>query len=161
MRKISAQRYGYRLGLALHIGDKNMKLRYWIEDGAYAPEKAHKEDAGFDLRTPVFVTIEPHKAVTIDTGVHVEIPYGYVGMIKTKSGLNVKDGLNTEGVIDCGYDGSIRVKIYNHSDSSKSFDKGMKITQLVVLPIPEIELVEEYFKSDSDRGSNGFGSTGA
>ena len=130
-----------------------MKIRYWLESGAYAPQKAHEEDAGMDIRTPQFVMIDPHKAVTIDTG--------YVGMIKTKSGLNVKDGLSTEGVIDAGYDGSIKVKIYNHSDNSKSFEPGMKITQLVVLPIPKVELVEEYFESESERGSNGFGSTGA
>lgn len=138
-----------------------MQIKYWLESGAYAPEKAHKEDAGMDLKTPEFIVVEPHKAVVVDTGIHIEIPVGYVGMIKTKSGLNVKDGLSTEGVVDAGYDGSIRVKIYNHSDNSKSFDKGMKITQLVILPIPEVELVNEYFVSEHERGSNGFGSSGA
>ena len=81
-------------------------------------------------------------------------------MIKSKSGLNVKHGLISEGVIDVGYTGSIRVKLYNLSTEPYIVRKGDKISQLVVMPIltPDLELVEEL--TPSDRGNNGFGSTG-
>ena len=96
----------------------------------------------------------------VDTGVHVEIPEGYVGFIKSKSGLNVKHGLTAEGVIDAHYTGSIRVKIYNHKGSGYLFEAGDKIAQLVILPclLPELELVDSL--EETDRGDNGFGSTG-
>lgn len=138
-------------------------MKIYLDKGAYKPEKAHNVDAGFDLRTPRQIIVKAHDSETVDTGVHVEIPVGYVGMIKSKSGLNVNDGIVTEGVIDTGYRGSIRVKFYNHSDVDKVFNPGNKITQLVIMPIALFELEEvaslDEFE-DSDRGSNGFGSTG-
>ena len=137
-----------------------MKIKVKLDEGAYAPESAHTADAGYDLRTPKGFRIESGGAQTIDTGVHIQIPEGYVGFLKSKSGLNVKFGLTGEGVIDSGYTGSIRVKLYNHSDSIKLFGKGDKIIQLVLLPIikPEIEIVDSL--EETERGDNGFGSTG-
>lgn len=89
------------------------------------------------------------------------IPDGYVGMIKSKSGLNVKHGIRAEGVIDAGYTGSIVVKLYNDSDKEHIFESGDKLTQLVIIPIPETQLVQvESFDTETDRGENGFGSTG-
>lgn len=137
-----------------------MEIKVVLDKGAYMPEKAHKEDAGFDLRTPVDVLVLPHDSKIIDTGVHIEIPYGYVGFIKSKSGLNVNDGILCEGVIDSGYTGSIVAKLYNNSSHQKMFKAGDKITQIVILPIPEVEIVEADKLDATDRGNNGFGSTG-
>ena len=81
-------------------------------------------------------------------------------MVKSKSGLNVKHGLTSVGVIDVGYTGSIRVKLYNHSSKDYCIKRGDKVSQLVIMPIltPELELVDEL--EDTERGANGFGSTG-
>ena len=125
------------------------------------PTRAHADDAGLDLYSRENRVIYPHSSATFDTGVHVEIPRGYVGMIKSKSGLNVKYGLTSEGVLDCGYTGSIRVKLYNHSSEAYTVAAGDKINQLVIMPIiaPELELVK-VFGTETERGDNGFGSTG-
>ena len=90
----------------------------------------------------------------------MEIPKGYVGFVKSKSGLNVKHGLTAEGVIDSGYTGSIVVKLYNHTSNDYAFEAGEKIAQLVLLPIitPELEQVDSL--EETERGSNGFGSSG-
>ena len=140
-----------------------MKIKTYIENGAYMPQKAHTTDAGFDIRTPEEVVVEPRSSAIIDTGVHMEIPEGYVGMLKSKSGLNVKSGILSEGVIDAGFTGSIVAKLYNHSDTPKHFEKGDKITQIVIMPIPFVELEEVDNLGEfevSERGADGFGSTG-
>lgn len=137
-----------------------MEIKVVLDNGAYMPEKAHEADAGFDLRTPSKVIIPAKSSRIIPTGVHVEIPFGYVGFLKSKSGLNVKDGILSEGVIDSGYTGSIVAKVYNHSNKEKVFEKGDKITQLVILPIPDIEMVQVDSLEDTERGDNGFGSSG-
>lgn len=135
-----------------------MKVK--LDPGAYMPERAHSEDAGYDLRSPAAYTLRCLDSVVIDTGVHVQIPLGYVGMLKSKSGLNVLHDIVGEGVIDSGYTGSIRVKLYNNGVCDYKFNAGDKISQLVILPIftPELELVDEL--EDTERGDNGFGSTG-
>lgn len=135
-------------------------MRVKLESWAYKPERAHRQDAGLDIRTPEYRKIPPNASAIIDTGVHVEIPYGQVGFLKSKSGLNVKKGITSEGVIDSGYTGSIICKLYNHSGRTVEIDVGDKITQLVILPVvlDEVEVVEEI--SGGDRGDNGFGSTG-
>ena len=135
-------------------------MRIKLDKGAYMPERAHENDAGYDLRSPVKITAYKRGYAIIDTGVHVEIPKGMVGMLKSKSGLNVKYGLVSEGVIDSGYTGSLVVKLYNHSDENFYINAGNKISQLVIVPChtPELELVDEL--EETERGNNGFGSTG-
>lgn len=135
-----------------------MKVK--LDEGAYMPERAHSLDAGYDIRTPRAVKVLPYGSVVIDTGVHVEIPPNHVGMLKSKSGLNINRDLVGEGVIDSGYTGSIRVKLYNHGEQTRVFHKGDKITQLVVMPIitPELELVSHL--EETERGESGFGSSG-
>ena len=141
-------------------------MRIKLDEGAFMPLRGHPDDAGLDLRSPIDGVIRKGKSVLIDTGVHVEIPRGFVGMLKSKSGLNTKFGITNEGVIDAGYTGSIAVKLYNHGSGDVLFKAGDKISQLVLLPvyIPEkIEVVEstdELYDYDTERGSNGFGSTG-
>ena len=136
-------------------------MKIILDDGAKMPTRAHADDAGLDLYSRENMVIYPHSSATFDTGVHVEIPRGYVGMIKSKSGLNVKYGLTSEGVLDCGYTGSIGVKLYNHSSEAYTVAAGDKISQLVIMPIiaPELELVK-VFGTETERGDNGFGSTG-
>ena len=135
-------------------------INIMLDEGAFMPERAHEWDAGLDIFSPVKTCIWRHDSKVIDTGVHVEIPSGYVGMLKSKSGLNVKHDLTGEGVIDSGYTGSIVCKLYNHGIENYHIEKGDKIIQLVILPIetPKPVLVDSFSKSE--RGSNGFGSTG-
>lgn len=135
-----------------------MKVK--LDPGAYMPERAHDLDAGYDLRTPSAFTIRPHDSTLIDSGIHVQIPAGYVGFLKSKSGLNVKNSIVGEGVVDAGYTGSIRVKLYNNGIKQRFFCKGDKIIQLVLLPIftPDLEQVDDL--EETERGDAGFGSTG-
>lgn len=140
-----------------------MKIRVMLDEGAKMPTKAHTADAGFDLYVPELercYTLMSGKGMIIDTGVHMEIPEGYVGFIKSKSGLNVISGVTCEGVIDSGYTGSIIVKAYMNEENTKVFEPGMKLTQIVILPIPDVELeLTDSFK-ETERGNNGFGSSG-
>lgn len=136
-------------------------IKVMLDDGAFVPTRAHETDAGLDLYATKDAIIFQDDSYTFDTGVHVEIPEGYVGFLKSKSGLNVNHGIQSAGVIDCGYTGSIRVKLYNHGEETVRINRGQKISQLVILPIitPEIELVDEL--EATERGNNGFGSSGA
>lgn len=135
-----------------------MKIK--LDEGAKMPTRAHETDAGFDLYARETQIVPAKESAKFDTGVHVELPAGTVGMLKSKSGLNVKHGLTSEGVIDVGYTGSIVVKLYNNSGHDYRVEKGDKISQLVIMPIltPELELVESL--EETDRGNNGFGSSG-
>jgi len=135
-------------------------MRIKLDKGAYMPTRGHDADAGLDLYSPETVIVPRRSAMTFDTGVHIELPKNTVGMVKSRSGLNVKHGIQSEGVIDVGYTGSIRVKLYNHGDKGYQVNKGDKISQLVILPIltPDLELVDEL--DETERGNNGFGSTG-
>ena len=136
------------------------KMRIVLDDGAYIPLRAHETDAGLDLRTPKDVTVPAKGSVIVDTGVHIELPPNTVGMLKSKSGLNVKYGITSEGVIDVGYTGSIVAKLYNHSETHVILKEGNKITQLVIIPIVPVELEQVSELMATERGSGGFGSTG-
>ncbi len=137
-----------------------MKIK--LNAGAFMPARAHDTDAGLDLRCPERYAqiLQDKDSATIDTGVCVEIPKGCVGFLKSKSGLNVKHGITSDGVIDQGYTGPIVVKLYNHSGKDYRIEAGDKISQLVILPvmIPELEVVEQL--DETERGDAGFGSSG-
>lgn len=135
-------------------------MKIMLDDVAHMPTRAHSTDAGLDLYSPVDVMIMPYASAVIDTGVHVELPPGSVGFLKSKSGLNVRHGILGEGVIDAGYTGSIRVKLYNHGSDPYCIQRGDKVTQLVILPVllPDLEQVDRL--EDTERGVGGFGSTG-
>lgn len=135
-------------------------MNIMLDNGAFAPEFAHKTDAGADLRSPVYAVVPARGNTVIDTGVHVEIPEGYVGILKSKSGLNVKHDLIGTGTIDSGYSGSIRVKLYNLGDTDYQILRGDKIIQLVIMPCVYCEFTEVEQFADSERGDGGFGSTG-
>ena len=136
------------------------KMRIVLDDSAYMPVRGHKTDAGLDIKTPKDVTVPAKGSVIVDTGVHIELPPNTVGMLKSKSGLNVKYGITSEGVIDVGYTGSIVAKLYNHSETHVILKKGNKITQLVIIPIVPVELEQVSELMATERGSGGFGSTG-
>lgn len=135
-------------------------MKVMLDANAKMPTRAHDSDAGFDLYARESQIIPAKESAVFDTGVHVDIPANCVGMLKSKSGLNVKHGLLSEGVIDAGYTGSIVVKLYNQSGYDYKVNAGDKISQLVIVPFvaPPLELVESLKKTE--RGNNGFGSTG-
>ncbi|MBO7735533.1 MAG: dUTP diphosphatase [Methanobrevibacter sp.] len=132
-----------------------------LDDGAYMPERAHTADAGFDLRSRTREVIAPQGSAFFDTGVRMAIPQGYAGFLKAKSGLNVKHSLTGTGLIDSGFTGTIGVKLYNHSNiNSYTIEPGDKIIQIVILPLPEVELKKVQSLERTERGEGGFGSTG-
>lgn len=135
-----------------------MKVK--LDDFAFIPERAHNTDAGLDLKSPICIEIPARSSAVIDTGVHVDLPIGTVGFLKSKSGLNVNHDITSDGVIDVGYTGSIKVKLYNHGITPYQVLRGDKITQLVVVEchFPDVEIVEEL--DNTERGNKGFGSTG-
>ena len=135
-----------------------MKIK--LDRGAFVPERAHVTDAGADLRSPIDAIVPARGSCVIDTGVHIQLPHGYVGMLKSKSGLNVRNGITSEGVIDEGYTGAIKVKLYNLSDYPYAVMRGDKITQLVIVPCEYVHFDFVDKLDDSERGDGGFGSTG-
>lgn len=141
-----------------------MELKVTLDTGSFLPERAHRDDAGADLRTPMRTVVRRHDSAVIDTGVHIDIPSGYAGFLKSKSGLNVNHGIISDGTIDAGYTGSIKAKLYNLSDEDYIFEAGDKITQIVIdkVELPTFKEVKEFSApaKKSARGSKGFGSTG-
>lgn len=140
-----------------------MIIKFKIDQYAKAPTKAHSADAGFDLYAPkdCYGVILPHTSAAIDTGTAICIPDGYCGLLVSKSGLNVKHGIKSTGLVDAGYTGNIVVKLYNDSDSPFILEGGMKISQIVILPIPDVTLEQvSDFGIETERGANGFGSSG-
>lgn len=135
-------------------------MKIMLDKGAFIPTRAHETDAGLDLYAMEGQVVPARESAIFDTGVHVELPPNTVGFLKSKSGLNVKHGITSEGVIDEGYTGSIVVKLYNHSGYDYKVNAGDKISQLVILPIlkPTLEFVDSL--EETDRGNNGFGSSG-
>lgn len=135
-------------------------MEIMLDKGTRMPTRGHKTDAGLDLRTPVSVTVPAYSSVTVDTGVHVALPHGCAGLLVSKSGLNVKHDITSTGLIDEEYTGSIVVKLRNHGGEDYDFKAGDKITQLVVIPVvcEPVEQVSCFVQTD--RGDNGFGSTG-
>lgn len=135
-------------------------LPVMLDDGAFMPERAFKLDAGLDIRTPRRVQIKAFESAVIDTGVHVQIPTGYAGVLISKSGLNVKRNLTSTGLIDAGYTGAISVKLYNHGDEVQTLYAGDKVSQLMIVPIAVLTPQQVDHFDESERGTNGFGSTG-
>lgn len=135
-----------------------MKIK--LDKGAIAPTRAHPWDSGLDLYATVDCIIGVGNRHTFDTGVHVQIPEGFVGFIKSKSGLMVKHGMITDGTIDAHYTGPIKVCLFNNGLVEYPVKAGDKIAQLVIVPcmLPKLELVDSL--EETDRGDNGFGSTG-
>lgn len=150
-----------------------MKIK--LDDGAKMPTKAYDTDAGFDIYSREDKVVPARGNAIFDTGVHIDLPMVYInrdvltqpttkfltaGFLKSKSGLNVKHNITSDGVVDIGYKGSIVVKLYNHGNTDYEVKKGDKISQLLIVPIlpVKLELVDELV--GGERGNNGFGSSG-
>jgi dUTP pyrophosphatase len=134
-----------------------------LRDDAVVPSRAYAGDAGLDLSACERVELGPGERVSVGTGLAVAIPEGYAGFVQPRSGLAANHGItivNTPGLVDSGYRGELRVVLLN-TDLSDSFlvEPGMRIAQLVVLPVPELELVEVDELPESERGVRGFGSS--
>ncbi len=130
---------------------------------AKIPKAAKVGDVAFDLYSVIDHKIEPGERYAVPTGIAVEIPPGYEGQVRPRSGLALKEGitvLNTPGTIDSGYRGEVKTIMINHSDVSFQITKGMRISQLAIRPVPEVSFIEVDELSDTDRGEGGFGSTG-
>lgn len=112
------------------------------------------------MRSPQNAIVPAHGSTVIDTGVHVELPAGTAGLLVSKSGLYIRHGLSSTGLIDTGYTGSIIVKLHNHSGVDYYVSRGDKVSQLVIVPVLLPELCEVPELSSTARGSGGFGSTG-
>ena len=136
-----------------------MKIK--LDEGAYAPTRAHSTDAGLDLYARDNKIVPAYGSAIFHTGVHVKLPKGTAGVVISKSGLNVNYGITSTGLIDEGYDGSITVKLYNNTHRGYYVAKGDKISQLMIVPVlyEPVEIVDD-LEQESERGSNGFGSTG-
>ena len=136
-----------------------------LREGAVLPEQAYAGDAGLDLAAAESVDLAPGARAVVGTGLAVAIPEGYAGFVQPRSGLAARHGLsvvNSPGLIDSGYRGEIRVVLLN-TDREEPFavQPGMRIAQLVVLPVPAVEVVEADELPGSERGVRGFGSSRA
>lgn len=168
-----------------NMDNLNIKL---LSDNATIPTRAYGVSAGLDIYAAETVVIEPQEKILLATDIAVDIPEGYVGLLTSRSGVSSKTHLVVEtGKIDAGYNGHVKVNIKNDEQQKKEIglhfngvdgkplettnnhvflrtykiNKGDKIAQLVIVPIvtPEVNVVEE-FESESERGSQGFGSSG-
>jgi dUTP pyrophosphatase len=136
-----------------------------LREDAVVPERAYAGDAGLDLAACDRFELGPGERAVVGTGLAVAIPDGHAGFVQPRSGLAARHGLsvvNAPGLIDSGYRGEIRVVLLN-TDPREGFvvEPGMRIAQLVVLPVPELELVETDELPASERGVRGFGSSRA
>lgn len=141
----------------------NVKIKK-LNENAVIPTYGSPYSAGADLYSAMDETvIEPHKTVLIKTGLALELPVGFAGLIYARSGLASKRGLapaNKVGVIDCDYRGEVMVALHNHSDIPQAVAKGERIAQLVITPYVVADFEETDELSETVRGEGGFGSTG-
>lgn len=133
--------------------------------GAIVPRKANDTDAGFDFFVPLFsdpVIIWPHERVLIKTGIKAAIPTGWYMQMMSRSGLAMKSYIDTRaGVIDSSYRGEIGVILHNDSAYNEiEIKPGDKISQGIILPVPEVEWVEVNMLDETARGAGGYGSSG-
>lgn len=132
-----------------------------LSPDATLPQYAHRGDAALDLYANTAVTLQPGEKVAIPTGIAMEIPDGYVGLIWDKSGIAIKGGLKTlGGVVDSTYRGEVLVGITNLSHEAYTFERGHKVAQMIIQKKEDVVVEEVSELSDTARGEGGFGSTG-
>jgi dUTP diphosphatase len=135
-----------------------------LRDDAHLPRQAYAGDAGLDLAACERLTLQPGERAVVPTGVAVAVPDGYAGFVQPRSGLAARHGLsvvNSPGLIDPGYRGELKVVLLN-TDRTEPFtiEPGMRVAQLVIVPVPAVELVEvEELPESAERGARGFGSS--
>ena len=136
-----------------------------LRDDAVVPSRAYSGDAGLDLAACERVELAPGERALVGTGLAVAIPEGYAGFVQPRSGLASRHGItivNTPGLVDSGYRGELRIILLN-TDPHDAFvvEPGMRIAQLVVVPVPGVEPIEVEELPESERGVRGFGSSTA
>ena len=135
-----------------------------LDDALAVPAYAHDGDAGLDLCAAESISIKPGDRALVATGIAVAIPLGYAGFVQPRSGSAIKKGLgivNSPGLIDSGYRGEVKVILINlDKDSPIDISKGDKIAQLVIVPIPSVDVIRVDDLNATSRGEDGFGSTG-
>jgi len=131
-----------------------------IHESAKLPQYSHKGDAGLDLFSSIDCVLEGGAVKPVPTGIQIAIPEGFAGLIWDKSGLSLQGVHRLAGVIDSGYRGEVKVVMVNLAREPFSIKKGMKIAQMLIQPISEVEVQEVKTLKETDRGEDGFGSTG-
>lgn len=138
-------------------------LYYSLDDGAAHPRQAYKHDAGIDLALKHDLTVPVGAHRVGDTGVHVAVPRDHVGMLFVRSSTGIKNHLvlsNGTGIVDSGYRGPVKLSLHNTGDTKQHIPAGAYIAQLVVVPIATNNIAEVRELPDSERGTNGIGSSG-
>lgn len=141
-----------------------MEVKVRLTDSAPLPKHAKKGDAGMDLTSRETVEIAPQGTVMVGTGVAMEIPEGFVGLVFPRSGLASKRGVsltNCVGVIDSGYRGEIKAPLYNAGHETQVVQRGERVCQIAIIPFVTCECVEADELSQTERAATGFGSSGA
>jgi len=132
-------------------------------DEELAPRKAHHDDAAYDLRSRIDMTLPSGQVKLVPSGLFLELPAGFEAQVRPRSGLALKSGitvLNSPGTIDAGYRGEVGVILYNTGAQEFAIRRGDRIAQMVIQQLPDVELVPVETLQDSRRGAGGFGSTG-
>lgn len=142
------------------MSERIMRMKVKLDPMAFIPTRAHDTDAGLDIRAKRGEIVPAGGSKVFYTGVHVQIPKGCAGLLVSKSGLNVKHGITSDGLIDEGYTGEIVVKLYNNGDEDYVVMPGDKISQLVVIPVYYVPVELAGTLEQTDRGASGFGSSG-
>jgi len=139
-----------------------LKLPFQLDtEGVEAPAYAHPGDAGFDLRASRECEVAAGGRCTVPTGLRFAIPAGFAGLVRDRSGLAARHGIHClAGVIDSGYRGEVKVVLQNLGEEPFAVEKGMRIAQLLLIPVAAAELVRVENLEESARGEGGFGSTG-
>lgn len=144
-----------------------IKIKKEHPDVSTIPTRAFSSDAGLDMyayiNSPEGIKIHPGETIMIGTGISMSIPTGYFGGIFARSGLSTKEGLrpaNCVGVVDAGYRNEIMVALHNDSNEIRTVINGQRIAQIIILPVLDVNLTEVNELDETDRGANGFGSSG-
>jgi len=144
------------------LGVINIKIKL-LNESAILPEKQHDSDAGYDLFSIEKIILKPNEIHKVKTGIAIQIPTNYGGLVLPRSGLSSKHGIsliNTPGLIDSGYRGELLIPLINHSVKEYEIHKHERIAQLILIESPEVNIEVASDLDDSDRDSKGFGSTG-
>lgn len=137
-------------------------IYYQLDDGAAQPRQAYKDDAGMDLALKHDLTVPVGAHRVGDTGVHVAVPRGHVGMVFVRSSTGIKKHLvlsNGTGIVDSGYRGPVKISLHNTGDTTQHIEAGDYIAQLVIIPITPNEIAEVRELDNTQRGTNGIGSS--
>ena len=131
-----------------------------LSEEAILPEKAYDSDAGFDFFSRTHIKLFPNERHLVSTGIAIKLPEGYCGVLKDRSGNATKKGLHVlAGIIDNGYTGHIKICLINLSIDAVTINIGDKISQMLILPVPAVKIVEVKELPNTTRGESGFGST--